>query len=145
MLLAVLLSIVAVIFAVRKSETQSFVSVEDFWWGALIGFLIGYSGTAASENFTRVRAAGAQLAKEYGLHAGNTVQVQLSHGQPHTMTVVGIFQATDVSRGWLVSPASNHDFELKQPVGGYLRVTDGASVEDVRKQVDKLLVDSPGG
>jgi hypothetical protein len=31
MLLAVLLSIVAVIFAVRKSETQSFVSVEDFW------------------------------------------------------------------------------------------------------------------
>jgi putative ABC transport system permease protein len=59
------------------------------------------------------------------------------------MTVVGIFQATDVSRGWLVSPASIHDFELKQPVGGYLRVTDGASVEDVRKQVDKLLVDSP--
>jgi putative ABC transport system permease protein len=84
-----------------------------------------------------------KLAREHGLHAGNTVQVQLSHGQPHTMTVVGIFRATDVSRGWLVSPASIRDFNLKQPVGGYLRVTDGASVEAVRQQVDKLLVDSP--
>jgi putative ABC transport system permease protein len=83
------------------------------------------------------------LAKEFGLHAGSTTQVQLSHGQPHTMTVVGIFRATEVSRGWLVGPASIRDFELKQPVGGYLRVTDGASVDDVRKQVDKLLIDSP--
>jgi putative ABC transport system permease protein len=84
-----------------------------------------------------------KLANEYGLHAGNTVQVTLSRGRPHTMTVVGIYRATDVSRGWLVSPASIRDFELRQPVGGYLRVTDGANVEEVRKVVDKLLVDSP--
>ena len=58
------------------------------------------------------------------------------------MTVVGIYRATDVSRGALVGPASIRDFELAA-VGGYLRVTDGASVDDVRKQVDKLLVDSP--
>jgi putative ABC transport system permease protein len=84
-----------------------------------------------------------KLANERGLHAGSIVQVQLSHGDPHTMTVVGIFHAKDVSRGWYVSPASVRDFELKQPVSGYLRVTDGASVADVRTQVDNLLVDSP--
>ncbi len=52
--LSTILSIAAAIFAARKSETQSFVSVEDFWGGALIGFLIGYSGTAAFENITRI-------------------------------------------------------------------------------------------
>jgi putative ABC transport system permease protein len=82
-------------------------------------------------------------AKEYGLHAASTVQVQLSHGRPHTMTVVGVFQATEVSRGWYLSPASVRDFELRQPVGAYLRVADGANWAAIRTQVDELLVDSP--
>lgn len=30
-----------------KSEAQTFVTVEDFWGGLLVGFLTGYSGTAA--------------------------------------------------------------------------------------------------
>jgi hypothetical protein len=56
-ILAAILSIAAAIFAARKSETQSFVSVEDFWGGALIGFIIGYSGTVAFENITRISSA----------------------------------------------------------------------------------------
>jgi putative ABC transport system permease protein len=84
-----------------------------------------------------------KLAKERGLHAGDTVQVQLSHGEPHTMTVVGVFQATEVSSGWMLSMASVRDFELKQPMAAYLKVADGANVAEVRKQVDRLLVDSP--
>jgi putative ABC transport system permease protein len=59
------------------------------------------------------------------------------------MTVVGVFQATEVSRGWYLSPASVRDFELKQPVGAYLRVADGANWAAIRTQVDELLVDSP--
>jgi len=46
-LLAAILSGAAVVFSARKSDTQSFVTVEDFWGGVLVGFLIGYSGTAA--------------------------------------------------------------------------------------------------
>jgi hypothetical protein len=46
-LLAAILSGAAVLFSARKSDTQSFVTVEDFWGGLLVGFLIGYSGTAA--------------------------------------------------------------------------------------------------
>ena len=30
----------------RKSSTQQIVSVEDFWGGLLIGFLVGYLGEA---------------------------------------------------------------------------------------------------
>lgn len=51
-LLAAILSGAAVVFSARKSDTQSFVTVEDFWGGLLVGFLIGYSGTAAFAKIT---------------------------------------------------------------------------------------------
>lgn len=44
--IAVVLGSASVIFTARKSDTQSFVSVEDFWGGCLIGFLVGYTGTS---------------------------------------------------------------------------------------------------
>jgi hypothetical protein len=50
--LSAILSGAAVIFSARKTEAQSFVTVEDFWGGLLIGFLIGYSGTAAFAKIT---------------------------------------------------------------------------------------------
>ncbi len=51
---AVILSGIAVVFMARKSEAQSFVSVEDFWGGLLIGFLVGYTGTSFFEQLTGV-------------------------------------------------------------------------------------------
>jgi hypothetical protein len=50
--IAMILSGVAVIFTARKSDAQSFVSVEDFWGSLLIGFLIGYTGTSFFEKLT---------------------------------------------------------------------------------------------
>jgi hypothetical protein len=44
--LAIILSGMAVVFLARKSDAQSFVSVEDFWGGMLMGFLVGYTGTS---------------------------------------------------------------------------------------------------
>lgn len=52
LLLAIILGSMAVIFMARKSDTQSFISVEDFWGGILIGFLVGYTGTSFFENIT---------------------------------------------------------------------------------------------
>jgi hypothetical protein len=51
-ILSCILSVAAVMFATRKSETQAFICVEDFWGGALIGFLIGFAGTAAFGGIT---------------------------------------------------------------------------------------------
>ncbi|MFI7109680.1 hypothetical protein ACIBK9_25470 [Nonomuraea sp. NPDC050227] len=53
LLLSLILSGAAIIFSARKSDAQTFVTVEDFWGGILIGFLIGYSGTAAFDEFTK--------------------------------------------------------------------------------------------
>lgn len=49
---AVILSCVAIIFMARKSDAQSFISVEDFWGGILIGFLVGYTGTSFFQQLT---------------------------------------------------------------------------------------------
>lgn len=57
LLIAMILSAVAVIFMARKSDAQSFVSVEDFWGGILIGFLVGYTGTSFFEDLTRASPA----------------------------------------------------------------------------------------
>ena len=54
--LAVILSGAAVVFGARKADSQSFITVEDFWGGVLVGFLIGYSGTAAFTQLTGVHA-----------------------------------------------------------------------------------------
>jgi hypothetical protein len=56
LVLAVILGGMAVIFMARKSDTQSFVSVEDFWGGILIGFLVGYTGTSFFETLTGASA-----------------------------------------------------------------------------------------
>lgn len=53
---AVILSGMAIIFMARKSDAQSFVSIEDFWGGLLIGFLVGYTGTSFFESLTGVPA-----------------------------------------------------------------------------------------
>jgi len=50
----VILSAMAVVFLARKSETQSLVSIEDFWGGLVIGFLVGYTGTKAFESFAGI-------------------------------------------------------------------------------------------
>jgi hypothetical protein len=54
LVLAVILSTAAIVLAARKSEAQSFINVEDFWGGVLIGFLIGSSGTVAFTELTGV-------------------------------------------------------------------------------------------
>jgi putative ABC transport system permease protein len=81
-------------------------------------------------------------AKSRNLHAGNTVQVQLAHGELHTMTVVGVY-SSDTFLGWLLNKESARDFSRPQPSMGYLRLTDSSKLAEVRGQVDKLLADSP--
>jgi len=55
--LAIILSSVTVVFMARKSDTQSIVSIEDFWGGILIGFFVGYTGTSFFENLTGIQPA----------------------------------------------------------------------------------------
>ena len=52
LLISVMLSSISVIFIARKSESQSFISVEDFWGALLIGFFVGYTGASFFEQVT---------------------------------------------------------------------------------------------
>jgi hypothetical protein len=70
-ILTPLLSAMAVVFLARKSDTQSMVSIEDFWSGLVIGFLVGYTGTSAFERLTNMSGAGAT--GQTGLVNTNTV------------------------------------------------------------------------
>ena len=54
LLLSLILSAVSIVFIARKSEQQSFVSIEDFWGGMQIGFLVGYSGTTAFQSISGI-------------------------------------------------------------------------------------------
>jgi hypothetical protein len=52
--LAAILSAIAIIFVARKSDAQSFISVEDFWGGLLTGFFVGYTGTEFFGELTKL-------------------------------------------------------------------------------------------
>ncbi|MBN1874326.1 MAG: hypothetical protein JXA33_08845 [Anaerolineae bacterium] len=56
LVLSMILGGMAAVFMARKSDAQSFVSVEDFWGGILMGFLVGYTGTSFFESITGVPA-----------------------------------------------------------------------------------------
>jgi hypothetical protein len=43
-LIAILASVAVVLGFARKSNSQSLVSVEDFWGGVLIGVSVGFAG-----------------------------------------------------------------------------------------------------
>ena len=46
LLTSVIFAVIIVVAFARKSNVQQIVSVEDFWGGVFIGFLVGYSGEA---------------------------------------------------------------------------------------------------
>jgi hypothetical protein len=51
LILVTLLGPVAVVFLARRSGAPSMVTVEDFWGGFVVGFMIGYSGAEAFKQF----------------------------------------------------------------------------------------------
>jgi hypothetical protein len=53
----IILSAMAVVFLARKSETQALISVEDFWGGLVIGFLVGYTGVSFFEGLAGLEPA----------------------------------------------------------------------------------------
>jgi putative ABC transport system permease protein len=84
-----------------------------------------------------------KAAKAKGLHAGSTVTVQFADGVPHTVTVVAIYQSSQVLSSWLLSADAAQWMTSPQPAYGYLRLADGVAAGPVLDQVGRLLADSP--
>jgi putative ABC transport system permease protein len=84
-----------------------------------------------------------EAARERGLTVGSTIPAQFARGGPHTLTIAGIYAKNQIFSGYLVSTSVVPDLRVPQPSMAYLKVTDGASVAEVRKRIDALLADSP--
>ncbi|MFC5006683.1 ABC transporter permease [Dactylosporangium cerinum] len=82
-------------------------------------------------------------AKKRNLTLGSTMTMQFTRGEPHQVKIVGLYQHSDVIGGTIVSGDVVKDYRSAQPSWGFLRVSDGASVDAIQKQVDQLLVDNP--
>src|SRR5262249_23402504 len=82
-------------------------------------------------------------AKTLGLHAGSTVTIQLSRGQPHTVKVVGVYAKNDIINGWAVSAHLIPDFRVPKPSQGFIRVQNQSDLASIKASVANLLVDSP--
>jgi hypothetical protein len=47
LLLNLILAFIGAVILIRRKNVESFITIEDFWGGILIGFVVGYSGFAA--------------------------------------------------------------------------------------------------
>jgi putative ABC transport system permease protein len=88
-------------------------------------------------------AVDADRAQGYGVKLGDQVRVQLSRGEERTLTIVNVYEDSNIGGGWMMSDAVAKDFRTPQPMMGDIVLAQGASVEAVRQQVDRLLVDNP--
>jgi putative ABC transport system permease protein len=88
-------------------------------------------------------ATSASAAADRGWHVGDRVRVQLARGEAKTYTIATVYADDALPANYLLPAAATRDFGLPQPVFGFVRLTDGASVAQVLPQVKALLADSP--
>ncbi len=128
--------------ALVDGKRQSVAGVNDLAAVKRIASLRATAGTVDELSAGQV-VLDKDLAAKAGVTLGQRITTQFSRGAPHTLTVTGIYEKSEMVNGWLVSAVDAADFGIPQPVQGYLKVADGASVADVRTQVTALLADSP--
>lgn len=84
-----------------------------------------------------------RTAESLGRHAGDTVRLQLSRGEPGVFTIAGVYTWTPGAVGWITSRVEVAKFRSEQPSQGFIQARQGASVADLKAQVAVLLADSP--
>ncbi|WP_156727276.1 ABC transporter permease [Streptomyces apocyni] len=83
-------------------------------------------------------------AKSRGVGVGDKITVQLQRGEPRTYKVAGIFENTALAEGLVVPWAdAEAGFRAKQPSQAFFELSAGASVSEVRPQLEKHLKYSP--
>jgi putative ABC transport system permease protein len=84
------------------------------------------------------------FAKSRHLSVGSTVDMATRRGSRQTFTVVGIYKATQLLPGPLLSVEdATAAFSSPNPTQGYVTIDKGASADAVQKQVAALVKDNP--
>ena len=84
-----------------------------------------------------------RTAEDRGLSVGDRVEVQLSRGEPESYQVVGLYEWSPVSSGFVLPAEAIPDFGIPQPSMGLVKLDDGTPAVPVRDQLSALLADSP--
>ena len=100
------------------------------------------TGTLATLAPDRI-AVSAEVATEHGWQLGDRMTVQLARGDPRPYTIAAVFAEDALPGDYLLPAAATRDFGIPQPVLGFVRLADGATVTQVLPQVKALLADSP--
>ena len=84
-----------------------------------------------------------KTAQTLGVHAGDTVRVQLSKGEASAFTITGVYGQTPGVIGWITARAEAAKFRTDQPTKAFIEASKGASISVLKTQIAALLVDSP--
>ena len=88
-------------------------------------------------------AVSTQEAEKRGWSVGSVIPIQLSRGDPHRYTLAATYDQKLLTGNYLLPAAATKDFGVTQPVNGFVRLTDGTTVEQVLPRIKALVADSP--
>ncbi|WP_127503476.1 ABC transporter permease [Actinoplanes solisilvae] len=84
-----------------------------------------------------------QEAAEHGWAVGSALTVQLPRGEQHRYTIAATYDEDAMPGSYLLPAAATREFGITQPVFGFVRLAEGATVAQVLPQVKALVADSP--
>jgi putative ABC transport system permease protein len=84
-----------------------------------------------------------RTAEQQSLAVGDQVPITLPQGQARDYTVVGIYERSNLTNGYVIGSADATEFRSPNPTQAFIDVRDGADVAAVRAQAERLLADSP--
>jgi putative ABC transport system permease protein len=88
-------------------------------------------------------AMSTQEAAEHGWSVGSVLDVQLSRGDPRKLTLAATYDEKLMPGTYFLPAATTKDFGIPQPSFGFVRLTDGTTVDQVLPQMKALVADSP--
>ncbi|WP_250003944.1 ABC transporter permease [Actinoplanes sp. M2I2] len=88
-------------------------------------------------------AVSTQEAAGHGWTVGSVLTVQLARGAEHRYTIAATYDEDAMPGSYLLPPAATREFGLTQPILGFVRLADGATVAQVLPQIKALVADSP--
>lgn len=84
-----------------------------------------------------------RIAEEQEIAVGDQVPITLPRGDAGSYTVVGVYEQTALTTGYVLSAADAAGFRSPNPTQAFIQLREGADAAAVRAQVDRLLADSP--
>jgi len=102
-----------------------------------------YGGPALAPLKPDQIAVSTQEAADHHWQVGTALAVQLARGDPHHFTIAATYDQKALPGDYLLPAAATKDFGIPQPVIGFVRLTDGTTVDQVLPRMKALVADSP--